>query len=53
MSEFTEKENFNDGYATHYGEMCDHLRKIIAMCGNPDPAQGCRNIIEYCKELID
>ena len=28
------------------------LRKIISMCGNPDAADGCRNVIKLSQEAI-
>ena len=28
-----------------------NLQLIMSMCGNPDPAQACRNIINYCREF--
>ena len=28
------------------------IQKIAAMAGNPDAAEGCRNIIAECKELL-
>ena len=34
-------------------EVESDLLKIIALCGNPDAAEACRNVICVCKEIIE
>lgn len=32
----------------HWQSVLEHIQ---AMCGNPSPADACRNVIQYCEEL--
>lgn len=27
------------------------LQRIVGLCGHPDAAQACRNVIAYCEEM--
>jgi hypothetical protein len=29
------------------------LKRIIAMCGNPDSAEACRNVIAECERIME
>lgn len=55
------RADFNRGFDAGYveakremgEEVTAHLKIIMAYAGNPDPAQGCRNVISICKDILD